>query len=378
MVKINNVADFGTSFRNRAELFINGKRIRLNKEVVGYRREYHFHFRLKTGVYKIKAKYYAVLGRYEEKYNITTQDGKFRIYPDQRTVVSIKLDKKLNGDLKSKKNYFMETYVPLSAKISHSDVTRPPTKIVTKPSQKMLELPQNARGRNMGQGNFSLGLRHTYRKVETELIKRKLITSDGTTTTTEDVSVASGQEEDFTSLHMDSLRLRLGLTDYLEVFAEIDGTYQELSDPRLAYGGGLRLNLFAVKGGWLRGFYSGLQGEYLGGAVEYEYNSSDGNIWKKEADWEEFLAKWELGVARSGFASYLGLAYFHYREDTKLQLLENLPSSLSSYVFQDETEKESFGAYGGVVIHLTPAVLVAIEGQVLSQESIFGALEYHF
>jgi hypothetical protein len=122
MVKINNVADFGTSFRNRAELFINGKRIRLNKGVVGYRRDYHFHFRLKTGVYKVEAKYYAVLGRYEEKYDITTRDGKFRIYPDQRTVVSIRLDKKLNGDLKSKKNYFMETYVPLSANMPHSKV----------------------------------------------------------------------------------------------------------------------------------------------------------------------------------------------------------------------------------------------------------------
>jgi hypothetical protein len=120
VVKINNVSDVGTSFRNRAELFINGKRILLNKEVVGYRRDYIFHFRLKTGVYKIEAKYYAVLDRYEQKYNITTQDGKFRIYPDQRTVVSITLEKKLNGDLKYKRNYFTGIYVPLSANISHS------------------------------------------------------------------------------------------------------------------------------------------------------------------------------------------------------------------------------------------------------------------
>ncbi len=120
VVKINNVSDVGTSFRNRTELFINGKRILLNKEVVGYHRDYLFHFRLKTGVYKIEAKYYAVLDRYEKKYNITTQDGKFRIYPDQRTVVSITLEKKLNGDLKYKRNYFTGIYVPLSANISHS------------------------------------------------------------------------------------------------------------------------------------------------------------------------------------------------------------------------------------------------------------------
>ena len=48
-------------------------------------------------------------------------------------------------------------------------------------------------------------------------------------------------------------------------------------------------------------------------------------------------------------------------------------------MFQDDLEeKENFGAYGGVIIHLTPAVLVNIEGQVISQESILGAIEYHF
>ena len=48
-------------------------------------------------------------------------------------------------------------------------------------------------------------------------------------------------------------------------------------------------------------------------------------------------------------------------------------------VLQDELEEEeSLGAYGGVIIHLTPAVLVNIEGQMISQESILGAIEYHF
>jgi len=255
---------------------------------------------------------------------------------------------------------------------------KPLTETSAKTSQKALELSQKGDGRNMGRGKVALGLRHTYWKVETELTKRKRITSDGTTTTTEDVSVASGETEDFTSLHMDSMLVRFGLTDYLEVFAEIGGAYRELSDLGLAYGGGMRLNLFEVKGGWLRGFYGGLQGEYLSAAVAYEYSSSVGSKWKKEADWEEFLAKGELGVARSRFAAYLGGAYLNYREDTKRQLLENLPLSLTSYVFQDDLEEESFGAYGGIVIHLTSAVLLNIEGQLFSQRSIFGTLEYHF
>jgi hypothetical protein len=253
-----------------------------------------------------------------------------------------------------------------------------PAKISAKPLKKPHEFPHRGDGRNMGRGNVALGLRHTYRKVEPELTKRKLITSDGTTTTTEDVSVASGETEDFTSLHMDFVLVRFGLTDYLEVFTEIGGAYRELSDLGLAYGGGLRLNLFEVKGGRLRGFYGGLQGEYLAGSMAYEYSPSAGNKWKKEGDWEEFLARGELGVARSRFAVYLGGTYLHYREDTERQLLESLPSSLTSYVFQDDLEEESFGAYGGGVIHLTSSLLLNIEGQVFSQESVFVALQYHF
>ena len=257
---------------------------------------------------------------------------------------------------------------------------RPPVRISAKPPRKKEEMAPKGSGRNMGQGNFGLGLRHTYREVPLELTTRTQITSDGTTTTIEDVSVTSGEEEDHsTRLHMDSLRIRFGLTNYLEIFAEIDGAYRELSNLGLAYGGGLRLNLFQVKGGWLRGFYSALQGEYLSGEVEYEYSSSADNKWKKKADWEEFIAKGELGFVSPRFNAYIGAAYFDYREDTERELLENLPSSLTSFMLQDELEeKESFGAFGGIDINLSSAVLVNIEGQVITQKSIFGTLEYHF
>ncbi|UCF56193.1 MAG: SPOR domain-containing protein, partial [Deltaproteobacteria bacterium] len=178
--------------------------------------------------------------------------------------------------------------------------TRPPAKISAKPPRKTVEFPPKRNGRNMGWGDFSLGLRHTSREVEPDITKRKQITSDGTTTSIEDISVAGVGTSDLpTALHIDSLHLRFGLTDYLEVFAEIGAAYGELSDLAFAYGGGLRLNLFEVKGGRFRGFYGGLQGEYLNGGFEEDYTSSTGNKWKKDADWQEFVAKGELGVARS-------------------------------------------------------------------------------
>jgi len=253
----------------------------------------------------------------------------------------------------------------------------PPRKIKAKPARKALDFAPKGSGRNMGRGDFALGIRHTYREVESELTKR--ITSDGTTTIVEDISIAGVEKDDFpTRLHMDSLRIRFGLTDYVEGFAEIGGAYREFSDVGFVYGGGLRVNLFEVKGGRFRGFYGGLQGEYLAGGVEYEYSSPSGNKWEKQADWQEFVAKGELGVLRSWFATYVGVAYFHYGEDTERRLLENLPASLALYVRKDELKEESLEVFGGIDINLTSSVLVNVEGQVGDGKGIFGTLEYHF
>ena len=253
----------------------------------------------------------------------------------------------------------------------------PPVEIAVKPPREEMEFQWKGAGRNMPQGNISLGLLHTYQEIETELTRRTQITSDGTTTTSEDVSLSESEKQGFhTKMHMDSLGVRFGLTNHLEIFAEIAGSYREFSDFGFAYGGGLRLNLFEVKQGGLRGFYGALQGEYLGGEVKHDYTSLDGNQWEKEADWQEFSAKGEIGLTRSRFAGYAGAVYFYYSEDTERQLL--LPPSLTSFVFQDELEQESLGVYGGVVICLTPAFLVNIEGQAGSEESISGAIEYHF
>jgi hypothetical protein len=255
----------------------------------------------------------------------------------------------------------------------------PSAEIAAKPPPEMIGFRWKGAGRNIPQGHISLGLRHTYQEIETELTRRTQITSDGTATTSEEVSLSESEKQGFyTKMHMDSLHIRFGLTNYLEVFADIAGTYRELSDFSFSYGGGLRLNLFEVKQGGLRGIYGALQGEYSGGEVKYDYTSSNGNQWEKEADWQDLSAKGEIGLTRSRFAGYAGAVYFHYSEDTERQLLHSLPPSVTSFVFQDELEQESFGAYGGVVIRLTPAFLVNIEGQTGSQKSIFGALEYHF
>ena len=49
VVQINNVADIGTSHLNRAELFINGKRIRLHNEAYGSQQDYRYNLHLEIG-----------------------------------------------------------------------------------------------------------------------------------------------------------------------------------------------------------------------------------------------------------------------------------------------------------------------------------------
>jgi hypothetical protein len=255
----------------------------------------------------------------------------------------------------------------------------PSAKISEKPSaKKTIELPKHGDGKNIGRRTVALGLRHTSRQVKSEFTQRTRISSDGATISIVNVSVSSGETEDVTLMHMGSVLVRFGLTDYLEVFAEIGEPYREPSELGFAYGGGLRLNLFEVKEGWLRGLCLGLQGEYLSGVVEYQYRTSVGGKWKKEAEWEEFHVKQELGVARSRFSAYLGGTYLFYREYNERHLLDNLPPSLISYMFQDNLEAGIYGAYGGVAIHLTPAFLLNIEGQVYSQKSLFGSFQYLF
>ena len=235
-------------------------------------------------------------------------------------------------------------------------------------------------GRNTCKGKFAVGIKHTYREVQTELYKRKRIESDGATTTTTSVSVGSSIKNELpTLMHIDTIRISYGLTDYLEIFADLGSAYDELSDQEFVFGGGARVNLITISEGRFKGFYTAIQEEYLRGKLEQDYKASNGNRWKKEAEWQEFATKVELGLVRSRYTTYIGGVYYVYSEDTERRLLENLPSSLTSYIFQDELEEENnCGVFGGVEIQFTPAVFVNLEGQLHTQKSIFGTIKYHF
>lgn len=235
-------------------------------------------------------------------------------------------------------------------------------------------------GRNTRQRGLALCIKHNYRDIQTGVTKRKKITFDGSITTTENITLGSDEKDDFpTSMNITALQLHLGLTNYLEVFANLGTAFDDPSELGFAYGGGVRLNLFEIRGRKLKGFYSSLQGEYLSGDFKDDYISDIGNKWRKETEWEEITAKLEFGLTRHKFTPYIGGIYFHYDEDTKREQLEGLTFPVIALTFQDDLEEEnSFGVYGGIAIHLNPAVIVNLEGQVLSQESVSLALGYLF
>ena len=181
---------------------------------------------------------------------------------------------------------------------------KPDAKISKEPSEEVSEFQRRGYGRNISAGKLALSLRHTYREVNTELTDRTRTDSDGTT---QDIPISSSEKNDFdTDMNLSMLRVRLGLTDFLEVYGEIGACYDDFEDFNLAYGGGARLNLYEVKTGTLRGFYTALAADYHNGELETEYQSIEGNRFSKDADWWDFTGKGEIGFTRNRFAIYLG------------------------------------------------------------------------
>jgi hypothetical protein len=258
---------------------------------------------------------------------------------------------------------------------------KPAVKVKAEPREEEMVWQRRGYGRNVVGGKFSLGWQHTYREVHTEVTDRTEIKTNGGTTKTA-VSVSGSEKYRFdTEMNLDMLRLGFGITDFLGLFADVGVCYDvdDMDNINLAYGGGARLNLFEVKNGSMRGFYSALQAEYHKGKLETDYQSAGGNKFSKEADWWEFAGKGEVGLVRDRFALYFGATYFIYREDTDREQLENILPPFTSVEYKDDLEEEnSFGAYGGLSLHLTEGLLINLEGQILTQNSIAAMVEYRF
>lgn len=105
VIIIKNVADEGSSYKNRVDLFINDRKINPNWLVSNIQNTFVYKMRMRPGYYKVNARYYAYVGWGEEKYDIISEDL-IRVQHDKRTIVTAEIVKKPNGEPVNKKMYF--------------------------------------------------------------------------------------------------------------------------------------------------------------------------------------------------------------------------------------------------------------------------------
>jgi hypothetical protein len=92
-IKIENVADARTSYKNRLDLFVNNFLIEPEQEITNVTSDYIYRLSLQPGIYKIKALYYASTGWEEKSFKILPRDAQVMIFPDKKLVLKVSLRK---------------------------------------------------------------------------------------------------------------------------------------------------------------------------------------------------------------------------------------------------------------------------------------------
>lgn len=92
-IKIENVADARTSYKNRLDLFVNNFLIEPEQEITNVTSDYIYRLSLQPGIYKIKALYYASTGWEEKSFKILPRDAQVMIFPDKKLVMKVSLRK---------------------------------------------------------------------------------------------------------------------------------------------------------------------------------------------------------------------------------------------------------------------------------------------
>ncbi|NIA28977.1 MAG: hypothetical protein GWP06_03580 [Actinobacteria bacterium] len=119
VIKIGNVADQGSSYKNHLNLYINDKLIQPDWAVSNIENTFTYKLKLKPGYYKVRAEYFAYIGWGEDKFPIMTQKL-VRITHDQRTFLKCNIAKEPNGTPVNKKMYFKVNTEPLVMEKSES------------------------------------------------------------------------------------------------------------------------------------------------------------------------------------------------------------------------------------------------------------------
>jgi hypothetical protein len=113
IITLDNVADEGSSFKNRVELLINDRRIEPNWLVSNVENTFTYKLKVRPGYYDVKAFYYAYIGWGDNKYKIEAQEL-VRVSHDQCTRLTCEIAKKTNGEPVNKNMHFKATFEPFN------------------------------------------------------------------------------------------------------------------------------------------------------------------------------------------------------------------------------------------------------------------------
>ena len=114
LIRIENVADASSSYRNYVVLKINGKEVAPDELENNIKANYVYSLSLQPGVYEVQGKYH-VVGFWKERVYKLESDEPVKVLPGKRTVLSIRLDKDNQGFPQTKTNLFTLRYQDLDA-----------------------------------------------------------------------------------------------------------------------------------------------------------------------------------------------------------------------------------------------------------------------
>jgi hypothetical protein len=95
-VRIDNVADERSSYKNYIVLYINDHEVAMPEGINNVTSSYRYSMRLQAGVYDVRAEYHTV-GAWREKIYKIVPNGEVAILPDQRTILDVRLKKDERG-----------------------------------------------------------------------------------------------------------------------------------------------------------------------------------------------------------------------------------------------------------------------------------------
>ncbi|MGH7594701.1 MAG: PEGA domain-containing protein [bacterium] len=109
LVKIENVADAGKSYRNYVVLYVNGREMAPVEQMSNFLSKYTYPMHLQHGVYEVRAEYH-VVGYWREQTFDIIPDEQVKVLPGKRTMLTCKLNKDYKGRPVNKQVRFRMQY----------------------------------------------------------------------------------------------------------------------------------------------------------------------------------------------------------------------------------------------------------------------------